>query len=120
MQLNLMARTYKGTFWVQKLSNTADDWTSIAPSSGLTVVEDDKNIYVEAFVPGVDPDKLDVTLEKGALSVRDGNLYSFYEVLPGEVDESAEPLAVYKNGVIKITFSKKPEMGPKNIKVMRE
>ena len=84
MQLNLMPRTYKGTFWVQKLTSE-DDWTTLKSASGLSVVEDDKHIYAEASVPGADPDKLDVTLEKGALSVRDGNHYSFYEVFPGEV-----------------------------------
>ena len=119
MQSNLMPRIYKGTFWVEKLP-CEDDWSTLKPEAGLSVSEDDKHVYAEAAVSGVDPDKLDVTLEKGVLWVRGGNFCSYSTVLPYEVNEFAEPLAVYKNGVIKITFTKKPESQPRKIFIKKE
>jgi HSP20 family protein len=122
-----------------RLSNFWDDedWTSFLPSSGLSVSEDDKNVYVEAAVPGVDPDKVDVTVDKGTLWIR-GNKdreekdekkkyyrrasssFSYRVTLPTNVDEKAEPQATSKNGVMKIAFAKVPEVEPKKITVKAE
>jgi HSP20 family molecular chaperone IbpA len=45
-----------------------DDWMTRA--SGVTVTEDDDHVVVQAAVPGVDPDALEVTYHKGMLHVR--------------------------------------------------
>lgn len=114
-----------------------EDWSSFLPSSGLTVSEDEKNVYIEAAVPGLDPDKVEVTYEKGVLWIRGSqessqnddqkkfyrkasSAFSYRVMVPGDIDESAEPQALCKNGVMKVTFAKKPEMQPKKITVKKE
>lgn len=106
-------------------------------SSGLSVSEDDKHVYVEAAVPGVDPDKVEVTYDKGVLWIRaeqqqskedkDRKFYrrasssfSYRMAVPGEVDMSKDPQATYKNGIMKVTFDKVPEAQPKKITVKAE
>lgn len=106
-------------------------------SSGLSVSEDDKHVYVEAAVPGVDPDKVEVTYDKGVLWIRgeqeqkneDKNKkfyrrastsFSYRMAVPGEVDMSKDPQATYKNGIMKVTFDKVPEAQPKKIAVKAE
>jgi HSP20 family protein len=102
--------------------------------SGLTVSEDDKKVYIEAAVPGVDPDKIEVTFNKGVLWIKaegeeeeKGKKYyrkasrsfSYRVAVPGNIDEKAEPEAVCKNGIMKVTFAKTPEAKPKKITVKK-
>jgi HSP20 family protein len=137
MRLDLVPRS----FWSMpsRLPSIFDDedWQSFAPSSGLTVSEDDKHVYVEAAVPGLDPDKIEVTYDKGVLWVR-GNQeseennkarkfyrkasasFSYRVAVPGNIDDKAEPEAVCKNGVMKVTFNKVPETQPKKLTVKKE
>lgn len=114
-----------------------EDWRSFMPSSGLTVSEDDKHVYIEAAVPGIDPDKIEVTYDKGVLWVR-GNqqqkeedkdrkfyrqassAFSYRVAVPGNVDENSEPDASCKNGMMTIKFNKVPETQPKRINVKSE
>lgn len=106
-------------------------WPSTNYLQGLTMSEDDKNIYVEAAVPGVDPKDVEVTFEKGVLTIRGerkeeekGKTFRrkatrsfFYRVSPGDVDPKAEPEAVCKNGVMTVTFPKAEQAKPKKIAV---
>lgn len=106
-------------------------------SSGLSVSEDDKHIYVEAAVPGIEPDKVEVTYDKGVLWIRgeqeqkqeDKNRkfyrrastsFSYRMAVPGDVDMSKEPKATCKNGIMKVVFDKVPEAQPKKITVKAE
>ncbi len=111
--------------------------SSFLPSSGLSISENDKHVFVEAAVPGIDPDRVEITYDKGVLWVKadqereennkDKKFYrkaassfSYRVAVPGNIDESKEPEAVCKNGVMKITFAKLPEVQPKKISVKKE
>jgi HSP20 family protein len=114
-----------------------DDFSSFLPSSGLTVSEDEKSVYVEAAVPGIDPKNVEVTFDKGILWIR-GNeekkesddkkkfyrrassTFSYRVAVPGNIDENAEPDAVCKNGIMRVTFNKLPETAPKKLAVRTE
>lgn len=99
--------------------------------NGLSLSEDGKNVYVEAAVPGVDPKDVEVTFDKGVVTVRaekkeeeKGKKFQrkatssfYYRVSPANVDLKIEPTAVYKNGIMEITFSKMLEAKPKRIVV---
>lgn len=100
--------------------------------SGLTVSEDDKNVYVEAAVPGIDPNNVEVTFDKGILNVRGEkkeeekgkkfyrkatSSFSYRLTVPGEVDQNKEPEATEQNGVVKLTFLKTKVAAPKKIAV---
>jgi HSP20 family protein len=98
---------------------------------GLSMYEDEKNIYVEAAVPGVDPKEVEVTYANGLLTIRAEKkeekkdkkyihraTSSFlYRVDPGDVDPNKEPEAVCKDGVMRVTFAKSPKITPKKIAV---
>ncbi|MCL5666705.1 MAG: Hsp20/alpha crystallin family protein [Patescibacteria group bacterium] len=136
MAFDIIPRSFFGP---SRWSNFLDeeDWTSFLPSSGLTVSEDDDHVYVEAAVPGLDPDKVEITFDKGVLWIRgnqeaeekDANKkyyrkasssFSYRVAVPGEIDESKEPEAYSKNGVMKVVFNKKPQTQPKKINVKKE
>ena len=114
-----------------------DDWlTTPSSQSGLSVSEDDKKVYIEAAVPGIDPDKIEVTYQDGYVwihgEVREeekdksrkyyrqtAQSFSYRVAVPGDVDINKEPEATYKNGVMTVSFDKSPVSQPKKIKVKR-
>lgn len=136
MALDIIPRSFFGpSRWNNWLDD--EDWSSFLPSSGLTVSEDDRHVYVEAAVPGVDPDKVEVTFDKGVVWVRGSQdaeekndkkkfyrkasaSFSYRVAVPGNIDTNTEPEAIYKNGVMRITFTKIPEAQPKKISVKKE
>jgi HSP20 family protein len=101
--------------------------------SGLSVSEDDRNVYIEAAVPGVDPKDIDVTFEKGMLRIvaeakkeekedrkyfrRALRSFSYQVSIPTEVDLNTEPQAEVKEGIMVLTFTKSEKMQPKKISV---
>ncbi|MBL8030055.1 MAG: Hsp20/alpha crystallin family protein [Candidatus Doudnabacteria bacterium] len=133
MAFDLIPRAFMGpSKWQTWLDD--EDWSAFLPSSGLTVSEDDKTVRVEAAVPGLEPQKVDVTFDKGVLWIRgsrdqeDGSenkkyyrkasaSFSYRIAVPGEIDETKEPEAVCKNGIMSVVFQKKPQSEPKKINV---
>ncbi len=115
--------------------NDEDEWIT-APStpSGLSISEDENKVYIEASVPGINPQNIDVTFHDGYLWIRgetkeeekDKNRkyyrqatksFSYRVAVPGELDASQEPNATYKHGVMTVTFQKSPKVQPKKIQV---
>lgn len=112
-----------------------NSWFSLpSTQNGLSIFEDDKNIYVETAVPGVDPKDVEVTFQDGYLWVKAEtkteekdktkkvyrqatSSFSYRVAIPGEVDQNKEPEATYKHGVMTITFAKSPKVLPKKIEV---
>lgn len=103
-------------------------------ASALSVSEDDKNIYIEAAIPGIDPNDVEVTYERGMLWIRGeaqeeekdkkkkyyrraARSFSYRIAVPGDVDANAKPEAESKNGMIMITFPKAASATPKKITV---
>ena len=118
------------------LSSLMDDdslaFTSSLPN-GLSLAEDDKHVYVEAAVPGVDAKDIDITFDKGVLRIvaesnteeREGKKYfrratssfSYQVAIPSEIDMNSEPEAEVKNGIMHVTFAKSAKVQPKKIAV---
>lgn len=114
-----------------------EDWSNFLPASGLTVSEDDKNVYVEAAVPGLDAGDVEATYDKGVLWIRGSrqeaekdkqkkfyrkasSSFSYHVSVPGNLDEKSEPQTTYKNGVVKVAFAKVPQSQPKKLTVKKE
>lgn len=138
MSLDLIPRS----FWsmpsrVPSIFDDESDWASFLPTSGLTVSEDEKNVFVEAAMPGINPDNIEVTMDKGVLWVRGSQTeaeddknkkfyrkasssFSYRIAVPGKVDETKEPDVVCKHGVLKVTFQKVAEVQPKKLTVRSE
>ena len=116
-----------------------DNWLTEPLSnvnSGLSVSEDEKNVFVEAQVPGIDPDNIEVTYHDGYVWVRgeekeeekdkkrkyyrrSSQSFSYRVAVPGEINENVEPEATYKNGVMTVKFEKSPKSLPKKIAVKK-
>jgi HSP20 family protein len=117
------------SFW-----NEDNDWlTAPATNYGLSVSEDEKQVYIEASLPGIDPKNIEVTFHDGYLWVRgetkqeENNSKKYYRqatrsfsyrvAVPGDIDEAKEPTATYKHGVMTVAFAKSPKSTPRKIPV---
>ncbi len=110
----------------------------LAPESFLPPVdisEDDHNITLQAEIPGVKQEDLNITLENNVLTIAGERKFkeeekkeNFHRIerrfgkftrsftLPASVD--AENVnAVFENGLLKITLAKKEEFKPKQITI---
>jgi HSP20 family protein len=103
--------------------------------TGVEIWEDDQSIHVEAELPGVKPEDVDVTLEGGVLTVRGqkkepqhgqqvqyhyrqrryGQFVQQFQV-PSTVDAS-KVVANLRDGVLHIQVEKRPEVKPRKIEV---
>ncbi len=101
----------------------------------VDMYEDKDNIVIETQLGGIDPEKVDISIENNVLSIKgesekkseveDKNYYrkeirrgSFYRSipLPTKVDgENAS--AINEDGILKITVPKAKEVKPKTIKI---
>lgn len=135
MTLDLIPRSFLRfpAFWDED-----EDWLPMTSgSSGLSVSEDDKHVYVEAAVPGLDPKDIEVTFHKGVLWIkgeakeekedkarkyyrRAARSFSYQVAVPGVIDESVEPEAEYKDGIMAVTFKKQPTVAPKKLTVKKK
>lgn len=107
-------------------------WLEEGQESGLTISEDDKNVYVEASLPGLKPEEIEVTFERGVLWIRGekkeeekrkkyyrkaSSTFSYRVHVPGAIDEQKEPDATYKDGIMKVSFSKTNGAKARKIKI---
>lgn len=100
----------------------------------MNLSQDENNYYVEALVPGIEPEDLDLNLMRGALTLsgqrkedeKKGYTWHRHErgsgkfmrtvELPDSID-SAKVDAEYRNGVLLITLPKPKSEQPKKISV---
>lgn len=115
------------------------DWTgeqgrnSFVPA--VDMYEDKDNVIVETQLAGIDPDKVDVSIENDVLCIKgegekkseveDKNYYrkeirrgSFYRSVPLPAHVQGDrAAAAAEDGVLKISIPKAPESKPKSIKI---
>ncbi|MBU4332405.1 Hsp20/alpha crystallin family protein [Patescibacteria group bacterium] len=125
------------THWSPFLEPFMDDF-DLAPRSfvpAMDVYQDKDNVVVETPITGVDPEKLDISVENDVLSVTgesehksevdEKNYYrkevrygSFHRsvALPASVD-GLKAKAEYENGVLKVIIPKAERAKPKKIQV---
>lgn len=102
--------------------------------SNISLWEDDNSVHLEAHLPGVPEENIELTQDKGVLWIKGEaekeekdnerkyyrkatRSFSYHVAMPGNIDERKEPTALYENGVIKITFSKLEQETPKKIQI---
>ena len=105
--------------------------------SGLSVSEDDTHVYVEAAVPGLKSDEIEMTFDQGILWIKGEkkeetedktkkyyrkalSSFSYRIAVPGNIDLSSQPSATCKNGVLRVTFVKTSKSQPKKIPIKTE
>ena len=111
-----------------------DGWLhEFSDLSGLSVSEDENHVFVEAALPGIKPDEIETTFDKGILWIKaekkeghDGtkkyyrkaaSSFSYRVAIPGSIDENRHPEAVFKDGMITVTFEKTKKAEPKKIAI---
>jgi HSP20 family protein len=104
-----------------EIEGRMNQWTG-AGNSGVTVSEDDKRVYIEAQLPGLKSNEIDISLDQNTLRIKgekkegeedkEKRFYRraqssfFYQVeLPSQVEENSEQ-AQFEDGVLRITFKK--------------
>ena len=101
----------------------------------VDVYQDKDNVFVETPLAGIDPEKVDISIENDVLTikgenekkteveekdyyrkeVRRGSFFRSIQLPAHVLGDKAE--AGYDNGVLKITIPKAPEAKPKKIKI---
>ncbi len=112
-----------------------EDFPTVAGSDNLDVYETKDESVVKANVAGIDPDKVEITFEKGVLTIsaREENeekegkryykkatrSYSYRVAIPGNIDLATEPEAKVEHGIVTVTFKKAEEEKPKKISIKK-
>lgn len=111
-----------------------EDWGMMTNTpSGLSVAEDDKHVYVEAAVPGIQDKDIDITFEKGMLRIvaeakqeekegkkffrRSQKYFSYQLAVPGDIDVAIDPETELAHGLLQITFTKAAKAQPRKLTV---
>lgn len=118
----------------EDVENRMGQWMGAAADTGISVSEDDKNIYVEAQLPGLQDQDLDISLHQNTLWIKgerqeekegekDRKYYQrarrsfFYQVeLPSQAEENSEQVN-FKDGVLTLTFKKTQQAQVRKIPV---
>lgn len=122
-----------------KFFNEDADASSVVTSQWMPRVdikEESDRFLIQADLPGVDPNEIEVQMDKGILSIKgerktesvtEGDRYSRIERAHGvfyrrfALPDSANPegiTATGKHGVLEISIPKRPETTPRRIKVV--
>lgn len=112
-----------------------EDFPLATTSENLDVYETKDESVVKANVAGVNPDKVEITFEKGVLTIsareeseeKEGKRYykkatrsySYRIAIPGNIDLAAEPEAKIEHGIVTVTFKKAEEEKPKKIAIKK-
>lgn len=112
-----------------------EEWDLVPQeTSNLSISEDKNSIYVEAALPGLSQEDIEVTFDNNLLWIKgekkeekkDKKFYkkaissfSYRIAVPGDVDEKKEIEASYKNGIMKVTFPKAKKTEPKKITIKK-
>lgn len=115
-----------------------DDGSRVATSEWVPAVdirEDNDKYVIHADLPGVDPNNIDLTLEKGVLSIRGERRFDSEQAHQGysrverargvfhrrfslpDTADSEKVSARYINGVLEVTIPKQEQVQPKRISV---
>ena len=112
-----------------------EDFPTVTGSDNLDVYETKDESVVKANVAGINPDKVEITFEKGVLTIsaredseeKEGKRYykkatrsySYRVAIPGNIDLATEPEAKVEHGIVTVTFKKAEEEKPKKISIKK-
>lgn len=110
-----------------------EDFETVS-SSNISLSEDQNNVYVEANLPGLQDQDIELTLDKDTLWIKGtrkeskedeerkyyykaSRSFSYRVTLPTEIDYNVEPDANFQNGVIHVVFKKSAKGQPRKISI---
>lgn len=102
------------------------------PSSGVSIWEEKDEVIVETSLPGIRSGEVELTFERGVLTVRaqkkeeskdrkyfqkSSSSFLYRLTVPGELDETAEPQAKLADGMLVVRFKKHKKATPRKINI---
>lgn len=104
--------------------------------SGLGISEDKDSVIIEAALPGLKENEIEISIEKGILFIkgdrnqteedkekkiyrRTAHSFSYRVPLPTQIDEHKEPVASYNDGLLYIKFAKSKQAESKKIVIKK-
>jgi HSP20 family protein len=119
-----------------EMEDKMNQWMGWNSDTGVTVSEDNDKVYVEAHLPGMKPEELDISVHQNTLWIKaekkeeeedkEKKFYRrarnsfFYQVeLPSQVEDNTEK-ANYKDGVLTLTFTKTQQSQRRKIAIQNE
>jgi len=128
-------RLFEDFFALPDLWRDLEDERGMGFMPAVDVRETEKDVLVEAELPGIDPKEVNLEIENGALHLRgerrheekhkaDGvrrveryyGRFERYLPLPESIDNDNVE-AEYKNGILRIRIGKRPDAAPRKIPV---
>ncbi len=113
------------SFPLMRFSSLKDDTSWLKQNgvpSGLSITEDDEFVYVDAAMPGIKVEDIEISYHQGVLRIngemkdeekkdrksytRMTSSYSYQVAVPGEVDLNADPEATCADGIVTVAFPK--------------
>ncbi len=128
----LLKTVFDDSFGTWGRHDVAPTW-----SPRMNVYENDESFYVEAVMPGLNMNDIEITTHKQVLTIRgerkakendDTNKYTVHlqDIVPGTFSRSLRlpeyvnvdsGSAQYEQGILSLTFQKKEEVKPKQIAI---
>lgn len=101
---------------------------------GVRIYEENNHLHVEAPLPGLNPNEIDVSFNNGILLIKGESKqeeqdkkrkfyrsskrsYSYSLALPAQIDEKQEPEAIYEDGILKVSLKMAKQDETKKITV---
>ncbi len=117
----------------EEMEDRMSQWIGGGEETGVSVSEDDKHVYVEAHLPGLTANEIDISVHQNTLWIkgekqgeetneekkfyrRARNSFYYQVELPSQVEDHTEQ-ASYKDGVLKITFNKTQQSQVRKISI---
>lgn len=117
----------------EEMEDRMSQWMGGDSETGVTVSEDNQHVYVEAQLPGLKSEDLDISIHQNTIWIKgerkeeekdkDKKFYRrarnsfFYQVeLPSQVEEGTEQ-AEFQDGVLTVTFKKTQQNQVRKISV---
>lgn len=105
--------------------------------SDISLSEDEKNVYIEAHLPGVKEKDIEITQNKGTVWIKGETAqeendakrkywrkatssFSYCVAVPENIQDPAKATASYENGVLTITYPKRETEEPKKIQITQK
>lgn len=123
--MNVRSNYYFPSFCLREEGEDNDVLSHFYDSSGLTISENRKYIYVEASLPGIQLDEIEMVFEYGTLWIKAKRKsanrfkrkchsqalshFSYRVAIPADVEERPKRMR-YKNGILKLVFVKKKKI----------
>ena len=119
------------------LPGNGEDVLTRSWSPSVDIYEDENTLFLSAELPGIDEDSIEIKIEDNTLSLKGERKFeketkkeNYFRIersygsfcrsfsLPNYVDHE-KIKAENENGLLKITIPKKPELKPRNVKIIK-